>query len=222
MARSLLSCLVMGLMPCGALAQLSVADFVQPPQSARPSTYWEWMNGNISLGGITADLEYMKEAGYGGAMIFDVGVGIPRGSVDYNSALWHQAVVHAMREAQRLGLRLMMHQSPGYSGTGGPWIAPEHSMKQLVWSQVSFRSDGKTVRKLMPQPITKMGFYRDACAFAFPTSGLSCRIVNQRQLSDHDLTTQLRLQANDAVEILHQGRPPAGFWAPGSCASEYK
>ena len=99
-----------------AMAQVSETSFVNPPRDARPSTYWEWMNGNINEEGLTKDLEYMKRANYGAAMIFEAGVGIPRGSVDYNSPQWKQAVLHAVKEAERLGLGLSMHNSPGYSG----------------------------------------------------------------------------------------------------------
>ena len=55
-----------------SFSQLKKEYFINPPQCAKPSTYWEWMNGNISKDGITKDLEYMKGANYGEAMIFDV------------------------------------------------------------------------------------------------------------------------------------------------------
>lgn len=94
--------------------------FKAPPLCARPSTYWMWMNENISKEGLTADLEYMKRASYGGAMMFNVGVGIPKGSVDYASPQWDEMTLHAVKEAERLGLELYLQNSPGYSGTGGP------------------------------------------------------------------------------------------------------
>ncbi len=34
--------------------------FLNPPDSARPSVFWIWTNGNITKEGITADLEAMK------------------------------------------------------------------------------------------------------------------------------------------------------------------
>jgi len=37
--------------------------FQNPPLSARPHTWWHWMNGNVTAEGITADLEAMKEVG---------------------------------------------------------------------------------------------------------------------------------------------------------------
>lgn len=119
--------------------------------------YWEWMNGNISKEGITKDLEYMKAAGIESALIFDTWVGIERGPVDYASKEWMEAVKHACKEAKRLGIVLGIHNSPGYTAMGGPWITPEESMKQLTWSVSSKRTP--------PIPKHKMGFYRDIKTF---------------------------------------------------------
>ena len=124
-------------------------------QPSHPSTgcYWEWMNGNISKEGITKDLEYMKAAGIESAFIFDAWVGVQRGPVDYGSPEWVECVAHACKEAQRLGIVLGLHNSPGYTAMGGPWIRPEESMKQLTWSVSS--------KKNPPVPHHKMDFYRD-------------------------------------------------------------
>jgi hypothetical protein len=91
-------------------AQISEADFKNPPRQARPRTYWIWMNGNITKEGITKDLEYMKRASYGGAMMFNTAVGIPQGPVKYGSAEWDNLTLHACKEAQRLGLELYLHR----------------------------------------------------------------------------------------------------------------
>jgi hypothetical protein len=34
--------------------------FRNPPDSAKPHTWWHWVNGNVSQSGITKDLEAMK------------------------------------------------------------------------------------------------------------------------------------------------------------------
>lgn len=115
--------------------------------------YWEWMNGNISKEGITKDLEYMKAAGIESAFIFDTWVGVSRGPVDYGSSEWIDAVKHACKEAKRLGIVLGLHNSPGYTAMGGPWIQPEESMKQLTWSVSSHPNP--------PIPKHKLNFYRD-------------------------------------------------------------
>lgn len=54
--------------------------FSNPPDSAKPQTWWHWMNGNVTEAGITADLEAMKRVGLGGAEIFTVDCGHSGGS----------------------------------------------------------------------------------------------------------------------------------------------
>lgn len=199
-----------------AVAQISEKDFADPPRDARPSTYWEWMNGNINKEGLTADLEYMKRANYGAAIIFDAGVGIPRGPVDYNSPQWQEAVMHVLKEAERLGMQLSIHNSPGYSGTGGPWINVEHSMKQLVWTETFATPDRKGMIKTnLPQPCSKMGFYKDAYILAYPslpgegkTFGelvskviLNGKAINKTLFSDYDLKTQYRMEGKESLLI---------------------
>src|SRR5215475_7511661 len=68
------------------------SGFKSPPASARPHTWWHWMNGNVTREGITADLEAMKRVGIGGAQIFNVSESIPEGPVAYNSEAWRDMV----------------------------------------------------------------------------------------------------------------------------------
>ncbi len=199
-----------------SVENISEDSFKNPPRDARPDTYWEWMNGNISKGGLTKDLEYMKRANYGAAMIFNAGVGIPKGQVDYNSTEWKEAVLHAVKEAARLGLDLSIHNSPGYSGTGGPWITAECSMKQLVWTEVYVNmTNKKTLDIRLPQPISKKGFYRDAAVLAYPSLPneeksfhslvnkvtINGKEIDKQLLADNDLQTQIRLEEKQQLLI---------------------
>lgn len=145
-----------------------VAGFVHPPQSTHPQTFWFWMNGNVSREGITLDLEAMKRVGLRGAFIYDGGIDTPPGPAGYLSPLWRELMTHAIREADRLGLQIAMHNAPGWSSTGGPWITPERSMKQLVWTTTTV-TGGSSIDLVLPQPETVDGFYRDAFVLAFPT-----------------------------------------------------
>src|SRR5271156_3936094 len=54
-----------------ALAQ----GFVNPPDSAKPRTWWHWTNGNVTEAGITKDLQWMKRVGIGGFQLVDVASG---------------------------------------------------------------------------------------------------------------------------------------------------
>jgi hypothetical protein len=143
-------------------------NFLHPPSSAYPLTYWFWMNGNVSKEGITLDLEAMKRIGVAGVFNYDVGTGIPKGPIEYLSNEWLELKKHAMREAARLGLEFTMHNCPGWSASGGPWITPELSMQQVTWSE-SYVGGGKQISQLLPLPAQRYHYYRDIAVIAFPS-----------------------------------------------------
>src|ERR1044071_5893273 len=93
------------------------SEFLTPPQSAKPHTWWHWMNGNVTKEGITLDLESMARVGIGGFQNFDAGTGIPKGPVVYLSSEWMELKKHAIKEAQRLGLEFTMHNCPERKST---------------------------------------------------------------------------------------------------------
>lgn len=151
--------------------------FAAPPDTARPHTWWHWMNGNVTKEGITADLESMKRVGIGGAQIFNVLEGIPRGPVDYMSPEWLEMVKHASAEADRLGLELCFHNCAGWSSTGGPWIKPEHGMQTVVTSEKAAKGPSR-FEGILPLPHVNHGYYRDIVVLAFPTPAENVRIDN--------------------------------------------
>jgi hypothetical protein len=165
-SRIALACLLSPAFMATAQAQTDQeAGFKHPPKSAKPHTWWHWINGNISKPGITADLEAMKHFGLAGAQIFNVDVGIPAGSKPFMSPQWKDAIGWAFHEAKRLGLEIDIHNGAGWSSSGGPWVTPAHSMQALTWSETSVigpvHFDGA-----LPQPAKKMGYYEDIGCYA--------------------------------------------------------
>ncbi|MBV6458756.1 MAG: hypothetical protein HONBIEJF_01894 [Fimbriimonadaceae bacterium] len=151
---------------------LNVADlydgFKKPPQSAQPHTWWHWMDGNVTREGITADLEAMKQAGIAGAHIFDVGQGVPAGPIAYNSPEWRALMVHALREAKRLGLEMTMHNCAGWSSSGGPWVQPKDAMKKLAFAATKFSGSGAPTGPItLPQKVGE--YFEDIAIFAIRT-----------------------------------------------------
>jgi len=155
----------------GAASTLHAADlgkgFVNPPDSARPWTFWFWINGNVSKEGIRADFEDMKRVGIGGAMLFDGSMYLPPGPVRYGSDLWHEHVQYAIQVADELGLQLGVMNCGGWATAGGPWISLEQSMKMLVWSEQSV-TGGTRWKGTLPQPPTREKFYHDVVVLAVP------------------------------------------------------
>jgi hypothetical protein len=194
--------------------------FRHPPASTRPKTWWHWMNGNVTTDGITRDLEAMQRVGIGGVQLFQVG-DIPKGPVVYGSPEHLKLLEHAAKEADRLGLEFVMHNCPGFSSSGGPWITPELSMQKMVWSE-RFVTGGQLVDITLPQPYTKLGYYRDAFVLAFPSPAgedrplqdLLSRVTTSSGPVDAKLLTDGDLSGG--VEVR-----PAGSGQPGFLQMEF-
>lgn len=161
------------------------AGFVHPPNSAKPHTWWHWMHGNATKTGITRDLEEMARVGVGGAQMFEVSHGIPKGPVDYNTPEWRALVKHAVMEADRVGMELCIHNCAGWSSSGGPWVTPEHAMKMLVFTDAIVQGPGQ-VQVRMKQPETRRGFYRDIALLAYPTPPAEAAMANVRPVISAD------------------------------------
>ncbi|NQU44062.1 hypothetical protein HQ520_12310 [bacterium] len=145
------------------------AGFARPPKQAHPLAWWHWINGNITKEGIRADLEDMKRVGIAGAQILDVEIYLPPGPVRYGTDAWYEHVQYAMRTAHELDLELDIANAPGWSASAGPWITPDRSMKQYVWSEMEV--EGGDVTVTLPEPPSREGFYRDALVLAVPANG---------------------------------------------------
>lgn len=178
--------------------------FIDAPDSARPWVFYMWMNGNITKEGITLDLEAMKRMGIGGAICFNSGVGIPRGPLDYAGTEWMDATVHAIQEAERLGLQLAIHNSPGYSGCGGPWVTPELSMQQLVWTETLFHTV-VSAEVFLPKPYAKHNYYQDAMVIAYPAlpveQGLMKDKLKRTLLNGQEIDKQIITDGNPETKI---------------------
>jgi hypothetical protein len=144
------------------------ARFAEPPLDARPDTLWYWMNGNVSADGITRDLEAMHDIGLRRAVIFDGGIDAPQGPAGYLGREWRALMRHAIEEAHRLGLELAVHNAPGWSSSGGPWITPALSMQQLVWTETVVEGGG-AIDVALRRPHAKFDYYEDALVVAFPS-----------------------------------------------------
>jgi len=157
--------------------------FLHPPEAAKPWIYWYWMQASVSKEGITADLESMKEEGIEGAYLMPIkGPANPpymTPPVEQLSKPWWDMVKFAMNEADRLGLKLALHDCDGFAVAGGPWITPELSMQKVVWAKTLI-SGGKMYHDTLAKPQSYKGYYKDIKIFAYPSpqgSGISTKTV---------------------------------------------
>jgi hypothetical protein len=156
--------------PAAALAGNLEEEFRDPPAVAKPLTWWHWIDGNVTPGGITKDLEAMQRAGLGGCYLFNIGGFFPEGPVKFMDNKFLALLDHTLAEASRLGLKFGIHNCDGWSESGGPWITPETSMKILTHTALDM-AGGAPVEMALPVPAHKLEFYRDVAVIAFPHPG---------------------------------------------------
>lgn len=209
--------------------------FDNPPLEARPLGWWHWINGNVTKDGIRADLENMKAIGMGGVQVLDVEIYMPPGPVRYGSDAWHEHIQYAIETAAELGLEFHVTNAPGWSASGGPWVTPELSMKQLVWSETE--TGGGEISLELPRSETRprytprhpvdLEFYRDIAVIAVPRTtdrlddverktAAASRPV-RRLFPEEDVEAIPLSQVIDLTSKMHEGgkldaRLPEGDW----------
>ena len=163
-------------------------EFRQPPMQYRPYVWWHWMGSNFTKEGIRRDLEAMKESGIAGATIFNLASAVqeshrpvennPWPEQTYRSQAYWEAIRYAAEQAEKLGLKIGLHNTPGYSTTGGPWISEEKCMQTIVMTKTDI-DGGQKVKVQLPQPNypvftdysgrqRKATFYEDITVMAVP------------------------------------------------------
>lgn len=198
-------------------ADVLQSDFINPPVSAKPYVWWHWMGSNFSKTGITKDLEAMKAQGIGGATIFNIASAVQESHVPtlnnpwpeqtYRSPAYWEAIQHAAAEAKRLGLEIGLHNTAGYSTTGGPWIDQERGMKKLVWKRIVVKDRDKSFIKIsQPDPVTSDGWgskglppapstwYKDIAYLAIPLAD-SARFNMEQDFTSYFDTSGIQIKA---------------------------
>jgi len=158
------------------------AGFHDPPQAARPRTWWHWIGNNVTKEGITKDLEWMQRAGIAGMQLADVSAGGGQDvnhPVEFGTPAWLAAVRHAAAEADRLGLEMGIFSSPGWSETGGPWVTPKQAMKRLVWTKTTVTGP-RAFQDVLPQAPANLDFYADSAVVALPLPADESEVADLR------------------------------------------
>lgn len=142
-----------------------------PPNAARLRAYWWWLNGNVTKASITHDLEQMKAKGFGGAVLIDAGgadqsgnAQVPHGPTFFTPE-WRKLYQHALREANRLGLKIDLNIQSGWN-LGGPMVTAGDAAKQITWSALRV-SGPANFPAALPAPKSRDNYYRDTFVVAY-------------------------------------------------------
>lgn len=209
------------------------SDFTRLPETVtKPWCYYYWINDDVSKAGITKDLEAMRAAGIGTALIGNINPAGKDGKLPMLSEAWWDAMVHAVTEGARLGVDIGVFNCPGWSQSGGPWVDADKAMQHIVYAEARVKGGGK-VRLSLPVP--KEGF-RDLHTLAFPSIPAEGRTLvgregsvstapvgfDARAIFDGDTSTSVALPAGKSqvsVTIsLKEGFSPKGLRVHASAA----
>lgn len=157
------------------------AGFRSPPDQARPTTYWLWLNGYVNRDHVARELQALYDAGFRGVCIFDMGGrGDPAGLPPAGPAFLDDDSVadldHAIRVAGRLGMEVQLSVASSWD-MGGAWVEPRHASMGLFSSRVAVKGPGE-FDEVLPVPAVparapraadgSLAFFRDAAVLAVP------------------------------------------------------
>lgn len=143
-------------------------EFQTPPPESHPLAWYFWTGDHISQEGLAKDLEAMRQSAIGGGVVMHVGSPTPaRTPMPFFQEEWRKAMRHMFTEAERLDLQFGVHNCPGYSAAGGPWVTVEQSQKVLDWTETLVDGPGRRDAPLA-RPPAKKDFYRDVAVLAYP------------------------------------------------------
>lgn len=194
---------------CATAQDDLAAKFATPPDSAKPSGYWWWLNGNVDKQAITRDMEEFRAKGIGSVLLVSSGnwcASTPANGPAFLSDEWRELYQHALREADRVGIKVDVNIAPGWN-MGGPWITPDKACRWFLQAETTLSGPRKFAGKL-PLPGGRDGYdtppqlgvkeyinlplsqvdYRDTAVVAFrtPPGGRHAGKANPR----HDLAAK--------------------------------
>ena len=166
------------------------AGFDHPNQASGPWVFWRWPWNEAHLinnDNIDTELKAMSAQGLGGIRCDTVGSPEPGKSfAAYMSQPWLDLIAHVRSEkAPELGIRYFTDDCDGWATSGGPWITPETSMKDLTFSKTQM-SGPQSYAQALPEPPSKLSFYRDVAVLAYADAGDASpdKVVNLSRLDE--------------------------------------
>ena len=133
--------------------------FVNPPDSAKPSGYWWWLNANVDKEAITRDMNEFRAKGMGSALLVCSGNWCGPNDVRgpaFLSDEWRELYKFALKEANRVGIKVDVNIVPGWN-MGGPWVTPDKACRWFLQSETTLEGPQKYSGKL-PLPGVKDGY----------------------------------------------------------------
>jgi len=193
-----------------------------PTSEYRMKTWWFFGYERTADEGITADVEALRDAGFGGVVYYDQNHAKDaraQGAEEAFSPEWWRHLRLAASEARRVGLSFELNISNGYCA-GGRWIDPAHAMQRVAAAKMVISRDGNgswLTRNGHLDIKGREGYVKDIALIAVPYTddgkmrhitasyharGKGRNGAMQGPLADHGEFTGYGFQARPAIGLL--------------------
>jgi len=198
--------------------------FLNPPREAKPWCYYWWINGHVDRETITADLESMRDLGFGGILLFDSRgyfdnedhVVNPKPEIDWGSPRWYDSVEFTIRECARLGLEFTMNASASGGWLNGFVDGKEYQVDVLKREEVSAHLDrviGPLIRR-MPELIGEGKTFTHVYSVSYEGSVRTGGTWSQ--IKDGFYATMRSWAHAHGLKVYSESGGPWGQWSAGA------
>jgi hypothetical protein len=132
-----------------ACQQAQQVKWPEKTNETKPWTRWWWHGSAVNANDLTANMQELKNAGFGGVEItpiYDV-KGYENQSLSFQSVDWMMMFYHTLQEGKRLGLGIDLANASGWP-FGGPWIGAEDACKNFQYKNYTLKSGEKLNEKI--------------------------------------------------------------------------
>lgn len=166
--------LIIGLLACNSEPEGQEVDWPEITQQTKPWTRWWWHDSAVNTEDLTANMEELEAAGFGGLEITPIyGVkGNEKKALQFQSEEWMKAFEHTLKEGKRLDMGIDLANASGWP-FGGPWIQAEDACKNVHYKQYAVRGGQRLNKKIVyiQEPLVRaVGHRVDISQVKFPIS----------------------------------------------------
>ncbi|KOH45304.1 glycosyl hydrolase [Sunxiuqinia dokdonensis] len=201
-------CLLIALVGCSTDKSGAEVEWPEITNETKPWTRWWWHDSAVNPTDLTANMEELEEAGFGGLEITPIyGVkGYEDQALLFQSDEWMDALEHTLNEGKRLDLGIDLANASGWP-FGGPWISAEDACRNVQFKQYSLKTGQRLNEKVtyIQEPLIRaVGRRVEISEVKFPIS--SNTNLNELALDQIRFEKPLPLQTlmaySDAGEVL--------------------
>lgn len=207
------------------------ARFENPPNEAKLRAWYHWLSDCVSEEGLRADIAAMRRMEIGGyTVVCAYGGSSGEKNARVMSDEWKRLVALSSRLARESGMEIGMHNCPGWTSSGGPWIQPENAMKKVtsVWRDVR-DAEGRIT---LDRPQVVLDFYHDLRTVAFPVESSSDPMFvypgppgsryEYRRKSDKDRAKTRAIPIADFVDLTDRLAPDGTLDLPRQLKGDWR